>query len=329
LTSTLEPPLSDLLSGTGRRAAVDTAPPRRLPPHDAGSLLPGGPKARPAALTHARQAAGLTVTQLARALHVTRPTVSMWESGDRRAARCYWDGLATALRLDLAEVSGLFVGYPTARDDRVLLPGLARARRRARLTQRSLAERIGVATTTLSMWEVAGIPVPTALTGQLEQLLATDLDELLLPPPQRTVPDPRPLRRLRREAGMSQREAAAHLRIAIGSLARYEAGERVPPLPVVRRMAAAYRRPVGELLSIIGHELVPLPPGASWGHADVPEAIRSLRTNAGLSKDGLGRLLGRSGQAVRSWETGRSRPMPATLRRLEVLFGLPVGRFAE
>jgi DNA-binding transcriptional regulator YiaG len=49
---------------------------------------------------------------------------------------------------------------------------------------------------------------------------------------------------------------------------------------------------------------------------------------AGLSKDGLGRLPGRSEQAVRSWEAGRSRPAPATLRRLEVLFALPAGRFA-
>jgi len=272
---------------------------------------------------------GLTVTQLARKLHVTRPTVSMWESGVRRAARCYWPDLAAALRLDVDQISVLFDGYPPARDDRAPLPGLALARRRARLTQRVLAERIGVAPTTLSMWEVAGIPVPMSLAVQLEQLLATDLAELELPPPHVVVPDDRPLRRLRREARMTQREAAAHLRIAVGSLARYEAGERVPPVPVVRRMAAAYRRPVGDVLALTGHELVPLPPGSSWSRAEVPEAIRALRTTAGMTKDGLGRVLGRSGQAVRSWEAGRSRPTATTLRRLEVLFGLPAGRFAD
>ncbi len=169
------------------------------------------------------------------------------------------------------------------------------------------------------MWESAGVPVPHAVAAQLEEMLATDLTELVLPPAPPAVPDPRPLRRLRRQAGMTQREAAAHLRIAVGSLARYEAGQRTVPVSVIRRMAVAYRRPFDEVLGHSGHQPVPLPPGPSWGPADLPEAIRSLRTTAGMSKDGLGRILGRSGQAVRSWE--------ATMRRLELLFGLPTGRF--
>jgi transcriptional regulator with XRE-family HTH domain len=169
VTSTLEPALVVFVD----RA---TAPGTGLVAHR-GSAAVGAPAGRP--LTRARVAAGLTLTELARAVHVTRPTVAMWEAGTRQAARCYRAGLARALHLEPAQVAALFAGYPPARDDRVVLPGLARARRRAAFTQREVAQRVGVAATTVSMWESAGIPVPADVAAQLEQLLATDLAALV------------------------------------------------------------------------------------------------------------------------------------------------------
>ena len=123
---------------------------------------------------------------------------------------------------------------------------------------------------------------------------------------------------------MSQREAAAHLRVAVGTLARYEAGERATPVAVVRRMAVAYRRSVGEVLRHSGTPVSPLPV-APWSADDLPAVITALRSTAGLTRAGLGRVLDRSGQAVHSWETGRSRPSPVTCRRLEAVLGLPTG----
>jgi DNA-binding XRE family transcriptional regulator len=91
-------------------------------------------------------------------------------------------------------------------------------------------------------------------------------------------------------------------------------------------MAAAYRRPLPGILAASGIELLPLPAGARWRPEDVPDGIRAARTAAGLSKVALGRAVGRSGQAVRSWETGRSRPGPDSCRRLELVLGLPPGK---
>ena len=139
----------------------------------------------------------------------------------------------------------------------------------------------------------------------LARVLDADQATLAAEPVATAVRDPRPLRRLRRAARMSQREAAVHLGIAVGSLARYEAGQRRPPVPVARRMAGAYRRPVAEVLAACRIELLPLPPRARWLREDVPEGLRAARTAAGLSKVALGRAVGRSGQAVRGWETGR------------------------
>jgi transcriptional regulator with XRE-family HTH domain len=280
----------------------------------------------PSRLTLARLRAGLTVTELARALHVARPTVSIWERGDRGVARSYWPALAAALGLREDELPKLFEGSPPARLDAVRLPSLAPVRRARGMTQRALAERLDVAPTTLAMWETAGVRVHVARTQQLCVVLGVDLTSLTVEPPAQT-PDPRPLRGHRRAAGMSRAEAATALGVSMGTLARYEAGERPTPIPVVRRMARAYGRSVEDLLPYSGSRLVPLPPNRRWRPEEVPQAIRALRTAAGLTRVGLGRAVGRSGNTVARWEAGHTLPMPGTLRRLEVIFGIAPGRF--
>jgi transcriptional regulator with XRE-family HTH domain len=138
--------------------------------------------------------------------------------------------------------------------------------------------------------------------------------------------DPRPLRRLRKGAGMSQRETAAYLGIAIGTLARYESGERPISIMVARRVAALYGCPISIVLRHGGRVLPPIPPGPVWRAEQVPEGIRAARIVAGLTKAGLARALGTSAQAVHKWERGEARPRVPTCRRLEQVLGLSVGR---
>jgi transcriptional regulator with XRE-family HTH domain len=283
------------------------------------------------ALTLARRRVGLSVTDLARRVHVSRPSVSMWEKGARRAGRAYWPALGAALKLSVDQVAGLFQGYPASRYDGLRLPSLAPTRRASGRTQRDLAAEVGVAASSLSTWERGTAAVPTVHARALARALATEVTRLAAPPPSEMAagPDLRPLRRLRREAGMSQREAAAHLGIAIGTLARYESGERRTPVPVVRAMARAYRRPIRDVLQHSGVALPPLPAAATWSPADLPKAISALRAAEGLSKDGLGRVIGRSGQTIRRWEDGAGLPDAASIRRLEVVFRLPPGRLGR
>lgn len=302
-------------------------------PTGAGGAAGDGPRqlgtasGRFTPLREARLRAGLSVAQLARAIGVSRPTVALWEQGRRRPAQTYWSALGAALELPVEHVAELFAGYRPARFDSRPLPSLATSRRSAGLTQRQLAGRLGVAATTLSMWETSGVPVPVDAIAALARLLQTPEESLRATPTHGRVPDPRPLRQARRQAAMSQREAAAYLGVAVGSLARYESGERRPPLRVVRAMAVAYQRPLAELLRHSGRELRPLPPGRPWRPEQVPQALLALRTAAGMTKAELGRTLGRSGQAVRSWEIGRSLPTQGTYRRLELLFPVSRGRF--
>jgi transcriptional regulator with XRE-family HTH domain len=289
-----------------------------------GMAVVGG-RAGPGTLADARRAMGLTMAEFARAMHVCRTTVSLWEKGHRRPARYRWPLLGAVLQLQPDEVAGLLTDHPPARHDGMALPSLAVVRQRSGLTQRAVAQSVGVAPTTLSTWENAGVPVPPVAAERLARVLNTDLACMAAEPSSARVADRRPLRRLRKDAGMSQREAAAHLGIAVGTLARYESGARQTPVKVVRSMARMYRRPVGDVLRHSGITLPAVPGRTPWLLTEVAGGIRAARTLAGMTKVELGRALGRSGQAVHGWETGRTRPNSRTCRRLELLLGLFVG----
>ena len=50
--------------------------------------------------------------------------------------------------------------------------------------------------------------------------------------------------------------------------------------------------------------------------------IRSARVRLGLSRDGLGRILGVSGRTVSYWEYGRKLPMPGKAGAIREALGL-------
>jgi len=272
-----------------------------------------------------RRAAGLSAAGLARAVHVSRPTVVMWERGGCSVPRHHWPRLAAALGLGLDEVAELLRGRAPGRLDGVRLPSLGHGRRAAGLRQRDLADRLGVAVTTVSTWETTAARVPLQHAESIADLLGAPIARLRSGPPPEV--DTRPLRALRLGARMHRREAACHLGVALTTLARYEAGTRQPPVAVLRRMADLYGQPVDVLLRH-GPAVLPLPP-APWQPDDLPVLLLALRTRAGLTKADIGRRLGRTGQAVRSWEVGRARPTSATCRRLELMFRLPPGSIPD
>lgn len=270
-------------------------------------------------------AAGMTVAGLARAVHVARPTMSLWESGRRRPARHYWPALATALNIRPAQVAQLFPGHPPARMDAQPLPGLAAQRRRRGLTQRAVAEHLGVAPSTLAMWETRHVPVPPETADHLARLLHTDPTRLTAPSLEAVATDPRPLRRYRRRLGLSQREAATYLGISLASLARYEAGDRQPSVTTARAMAAIYRLPFEDIVAACRLTLPPIPTSYPWSPEQVAGGLHAARLAAGLTAVALGRAVSRSGQVVHAWETGRRRPDDDTCRRLEFALHLAPG----
>jgi transcriptional regulator with XRE-family HTH domain len=229
------------------------------------------------------------------------------------------------LHLDVAQVEQLVRAHPPARLDGVRLYSLGRIRKSRGITQRNLALEVGVRPTTVANWESGRGRVHLNTARELAKILGAELDDLTRTPAAEV--EPRPLRRLRRDAGMTCVEAAAHLGIAVGTLARYESGERKVPIAILRRMARSYRCPVAQLVRMARLDLPTLPRGTRWTVEQVPQAIRALREAEGCTKADLGRAVGRSATAVAAWESGKARPTSGACRRMEVVFRLRIGMF--
>jgi transcriptional regulator with XRE-family HTH domain len=199
----------------------------------------------------------------------------MWEHGTRGVALAYYPVIAAALDVDPRRVAGLVAGGPRVRLDGIQLPGLAAQRRAAGLTGRALASAVGVAPSTLSMWETAGVPTPRAVAERIAEILECTPTALREHNPDpAAAEDPRPLRRYRRDARMSRAEAAIHLGVHATTLARYEAGVRATPVALLRHMARIYGQPTSALLATKNDPLPQLP-ARPWTAADLPHLIHA------------------------------------------------------
>ena len=133
---------------------------------------------------------------------------------------------------------------------------LQAARENTGLTQQAVADRLEVSTQTMRNWE-AGRHEPTQ--GDIENLAALycvqpwQLREGSLPPgtevqqrdwEPRVRVDPELLVQARRDAGLPQAKAAEQAGIKPSSLGRYEHGKSRPTRTTLRRLAAAYGKPL-------------------------------------------------------------------------------------
>jgi DNA-binding XRE family transcriptional regulator len=69
-------------------------------------------------------------------------------------------------------------------------------------------------------------------------------------------PDDNKFRRARKEAQLSIEQLARQAGLSIKSIRRYEAGDRVPTLDILKRLCRALKRPPSELFTIPGTELL-------------------------------------------------------------------------
>lgn len=59
------------------------------------------------------------------------------------------------------------------------------------------------------------------------------------------------------------------------------------------------------------------------------KAIRAARMSAGLSREQLGRKIGRGRSTIHEWETGRYSPNPVALRKLSRVLNIPIADLAR
>jgi transcriptional regulator with XRE-family HTH domain len=190
-------------------------------------LTTGTTSRRLTALARARERAGLSGSELARRLVVSRSLLSLWERGQRSPHPRYYPGLAAALAIDEGTVADMFQGAPTAKADVWFIPGLGRERRAIGLTQDEFARCAEVHVSTVVAWESCRKPVSRHRVMRLAELLDTSATRLLTGQARQASPI-EPLARIRKEKGSSRREVAALLGIPTKKLQRIESQGVVP-----------------------------------------------------------------------------------------------------
>ncbi len=129
---------------------------------------------------------------------------------------------------------------------------------------------------------------------------------------------PADLRRLREEAGLSQRAVAIAVGVTQTMVSRWERGACSPNTEHLARLAATLGVAVSRLLGQLADTATAMPPAAPR-----PQTLRELRKAAGLSQWQLAVRLGVNESAVSRWEAANRLPSPRYLARLAPLLGLP------
>ncbi len=126
------------------------------------------------------------------------------------------------------------------------------------------------------------------------------------------------LRRLRAQAGLTQRDLAIAVGVTTSMVLRWERRGVIPSAPRLARLAAALGVPPDALLGPPPHDVGECP---AESEAVAPTSLRALREAAGLSQWQLAVRLGVTEGAVHRWETGERQPNARYLADLARLLG--------
>jgi transcriptional regulator with XRE-family HTH domain len=161
------------------------------------------------------------------------------------------------------------------------------------LRQTEVARRLGVDAMTYRLWEWDRARPGVRLIARVIAFIGCD------PVPAGTSLPSR-LRAYRRREGITQREVAARLGVAVDTATRWE---------------WRGQKPRAEHWPAIERVLGPTDPAPP----DLPNRLRQTRRKLGLTQEEFGAKLGLGQHVVSDWERGRCEPLPARRAKLEKL----------
>lgn len=274
-----------------------------------------------------RRTTGVGVDCLAAELGVHPNTVLRWERRQRLPGPKHVRALAAIYGLPVSNVASFFDRARSAAPAASGCHGrgLRRLRVLTGLTAAQVASAADVPVHTVYNWESGRARVPRDRIRALADLFSLrvhTLEHVLRSPAQSRLQEPpRPLRRLRQAAGLSQVELARKAGVGLSSLKAWEQGG-VPALSDLRGLALALDLSTHTLA---GHLSVDLPRQllpSTWRPGDLPDVLLVLRGWSRLTQRTLAERCGVSLATVRAWEQGRGQPADVLRSRLERLYRL-------
>ena len=132
---------------------------------------------------------------------------------------------------------------------------LRKLRTRANLTQKTVAQKVGVSAQSVRNWEVGRSEPKEDKLERLAELFGTNADAIVsgthetFPDPQSPGPynrvnvDPKKMLFARQQCRMSQAQVEAQSGVARTNIGRYENGKTKPTPPSLSALASVYRKP--------------------------------------------------------------------------------------
>jgi len=193
----------------------------------------------------------LSQQELAQLLEVSSAAVTSWESGRSRPRKANIARIITLRNLSKEEVNEALGRKRTP--VRMTPDRMKRTRRRFGLTQRDLAQLLGVSTGSVTAWE-SGKVEPTGQNRQamveLRELTQAQVDEKL---GRKAKPAPTPrakpgqtlsnedVKEIRNSTGLSQKALADKLGVSSAAVSHWETGRSAPRTSHVQRLRALKR----------------------------------------------------------------------------------------
>lgn len=276
------------------------------------------------ALRRERLEHGFTLRGFAQAVHVSVPTVSRWETGVRRPHTADMCRIAQILSCPVPLVVSWFRELPVHGAEYVPTAGLRRLREDRQLSRAKLAAEVGVATATIAHWECGRRALPAHRLHRLAFAFGLPANVLL-----RELIDDRPvpmtpLRRLRKQHGLSLEDVARRLGVTGSIVARWENSSPAPGWAYVRELAVLYGVPISRMADMVGLEAPRLLDTRLWRPDEIGPILRDLRTWRGETLMQVADRVGVHWETLRRWETGISRPRRRHREPLQRALGVSV-----
>lgn len=277
-------------------------------------------------LRAARMAAGLSLTQFARAVDVSVSCASRWETDLRRPHSSDLTRIALLLGRAPVDVAGWFAGTDPLRSEALRrASGLRRLRARDGLSRAELAGRIGVSAATVAHWECGRRALPAHRLRELGQVFGVSGPALVTALAHEPIDSVPRLVQFRRRAGLTQSQVGRRLGVTNTLVCAWERGRARPSWPQMRRLARLYRCELPEIAEAFSIEVPSALHPSAWTRANLHCILRDVRIWRGETREQIARRLGVHGQTVARWERGLSVPAPASVVGLERALGLRAG----
>ena len=246
-----------------------------------------------------RKALGFSQKNLARMLGVKQSTISIWENAYSSPSQSMQKRIEYRLKMDSDTL-------PTRADEQSVVRWITSRRLQLNLSQKDLAQKLGVSTTVVSLWETGQTKPSKSTQKKIFEVLGHTSDGETILEPEASVKTL--LLTARRRLGLTQKDFADKLKVSQAAISVWEKG-RSEPRPRTKKLLLKTLVKISKDIS------------EETENENLAKWIAGHRRMHGMTQKELAKALRTSHSTISLWENGKVQPSPQTLNKLYSFFG--------